>query len=94
VNVILQSSQTLDRPCKKGLLNRQKNERAFFYTPVSRDAYWAQRRSGNFLAGPRLSTALLISSVVDAVGADEALLNELERKIKRKRKELSQRENP
>jgi hypothetical protein len=59
---------------------------------------WVQKRTGDFLAGflagPQPSSDLLISCLVDAVGADEALLNELDRKIKRKRKELRQREKP
>jgi hypothetical protein len=42
-----------------------------------------------FLAAPQASGDLLISSLVDAVGKyDTALLDELEKKIRTKRKEL------
>jgi len=90
---------TLDRLFKKGLLDRRKSERAFFYSArLSRDA-WEHRRAGEFvagfLAGPQPSGDLLISCLVEAVGQqDEALLDELERKIRLKRKELSRRTRP
>jgi predicted transcriptional regulator len=90
---------TLDRLFKKGLLDRRKAERAFFYSPrLSRDQ-WEHRRAGEFvagfLAGPQPSGDLLISCLVEAVGRqDEALLDELERKIRLKRKELSRRIRP
>jgi predicted transcriptional regulator len=84
---------TLDRLFKKGLLNRRKEERAFYYWPRFSRAEWEQKRAGElvagFLAGPRPSGELLISCLVDAVGQyDEALLDDLERKIRIKRKEL------
>ncbi len=84
---------TLDRLYKKGLLERRKSERAFFYSPsLSRQA-WEQKRAGEwmaeFLSGPRPSSELLISCLVDAVGQfDRTLLDELERKIGMKRREL------
>jgi len=90
---------TLDRLFKKGLLDRRKSERAFFYSPrFSRDQ-WEHRRAGEFvagfLAGPQPSGDLLISCLVEAVGGqDEALLDELERRIRLKRKELSRRNRP
>ena len=84
---------TLDRLFKKGLLERRKSERAFVYRPRCTRAEWEQKRAGDllsdFLAGPRPSGELLISCLVDAVGEhDEALLDELEEKIRRKRAEL------
>ena len=43
-----------------------------------------------FLAGPEESRQLLLSCLVDAVGKHDAmLLDELERKIQRKREQLS-----
>jgi len=87
---------TLDRLFKKGLLDRQKSERAFLYTPrVSHDE-WERRRAGDLvaglLAGSQPSRELLLSSLVDAVGQhDASLLEQLEEKIRRKRKELSKR---
>src|SRR5712692_12026858 len=87
---------TLDRLYKKGLLNRRKSERAFLYTPRLSRWEWEHKRAGDlvagFLAGPRHSGELLISCLVEAVGQqDEALLDELEEKIKTKRRELRRR---
>jgi predicted transcriptional regulator len=85
---------TLDRLFKKGLLDRQKSERAFLYTPRLSHQDWQRQRAGNLvaglLAGSRPSRELLLSSLVDAVGQHDAtLLEQLEEKIRRKRKELS-----
>jgi len=86
---------TLDRLYKKELLNRRKSERAFLYSPSLSRADWDRRRAGEFLAdfleAPRSSSDLLISCLVDAVGHDETLLDELERKIRIRRKELAKR---
>ena len=85
---------TLDRLYKKGLLSREMNDRAFTYSAkVSRDD-WDRRRAGEmmagFLAGPEESHHLLLSCLVDAVGTHDAmLLDELEKKIQRKRQELA-----
>ncbi len=90
---------TLDRLYKKGLLSRRKSERAFIYSASLTRQEWEQKRAGDFLqsflSGPQPSGEVLISCLVDAVGTrDEALLDELERKIKMKRKELGRRERP
>lgn len=87
---------TLDRLYKKGLLERRKSERAFFYVPRLSRAEWERKRAGEFVAGflaaPQTSGELLVSCLVDAVGGhDEALLDELERKIRSRRKELCRR---
>jgi predicted transcriptional regulator len=84
---------TLDRLFKKDLLVRRKWERAFLYAPRWTRREWQQKRAGDFVAGflasPEASGDLLISSLVDAVGQyDTALLDELERKIRTKRREL------
>ena len=85
---------TLDRLFKKGLLDRQKSERAYLYSPrVSHDE-WERQRAGDLvaglLAGSQPSRELLLSSLVDAVGHhDVNLLEQLEEKVRRKRKELS-----
>lgn len=89
---------TLDRLYKKGLLDRRKSDRAFFYVPRLSRAEWERKRAGDFLAaflsGPAPSGDLLISCLVDAVGQqDAALLDELERRIRLKRKELDRRRN-
>ena len=84
---------TLDRLFKKEVLVRRKSERAFLYAPRWTRQEWEQKRAGDFVAGflasPQGSGDLLISSLVDAVGQyDSALLDELEKKIRIKRKEL------
>lgn len=84
---------TLDRLYKKGLLDRSKSERAFRYSPRLSRQEWERKRAGDlvadFLAGPQTSSELLISCLVEAVGRqDETLLDDLERKIQMRRKEL------
>jgi predicted transcriptional regulator len=86
---------TLDRLFKKGLLQRHKTDRAFFYSPrLSRQEWERQTASefvAGFLAGPPSSRQLMISGLLDAVGQhDAALLEELEKKIQSKRKEISE----
>ncbi len=90
---------TLDRLFKKGLLARRKSDRAFFYSPALNRAEWEHKRAGDFVTGflavAEVSRDLLISCLVEAVGRhDEALLDELEKKIKRRRKELWRRPKP
>src|ERR1035437_3892266 len=80
---------TLDRLFKKGLLERRKSERAFIYSPRLSRQNWEHQRAGELVAG--LSGELLISCFLDNVGHDPSLLDELERKIKIKRKELDRR---
>lgn len=87
---------TLDRLYKKGLLERRKEERAFVYTPRISRAEWERKRAGElvagFLASPATPGELLVSCFVEAVGErNEALLDELERTIRKKRKELERR---
>lgn len=87
---------TMDRLFKKGLLNRRKFERAFLYAPRFSRSEWEQKRAGEFVAGflaaRQPSRELLISCLVEAVGQhDETLLDELEKKIRAKRKELDRR---
>jgi predicted transcriptional regulator len=83
---------TLDRLYKKGLLARRKSDRAFLYSARLTRAEWGQKRAGEFvaglMAGRNTGRELLISCLVDAVGHDERLLDELEKKIRQRRKEL------
>lgn len=84
---------TLDRLYKKGLLDRRKAERAFLYSPKLSQRQWKEQRAGSVVAGlladGQQSSELLISCLVDAMGSqDAALLDELERKIRQKRREL------
>ena len=87
---------TLDRLYKKGLLERRKSERAYLYSPRQSREAWEQQAATDFVAGylvrPHPAGELLISCLVDAVGQqDEKLLDELEKKIRLKRKELDRR---
>jgi predicted transcriptional regulator len=84
---------TLDRLFKKGLLDRRKSERAFFYSPRLSRREWEHKRVGHLVA--QLSKESLISYLVEAVGEhNAALLDELESKIRIKRKELEGRGKP
>ena len=85
---------TLDRLFKKGLLQREMTDRAFVYSPRFTREDWDRQRAGEmmagFLAGPNESREMLLSCLVDAVGTHDAmLLDELEKKIQRKREELA-----
>jgi len=83
---------TLDRLYKKNLLSRRRGERAFFYSARLSRPEWEQKRAGAFMAGllaaQNPGREMLISCLVDAVGRDEQLLDELEKKIRQRRKEL------
>ena len=90
---------TLDRLFKKGILERRKEERAFLYSPALGRWEWESKRAEDFVADflsvAEPSRDLLISCLVDAVGQhDEALLAELEAKIKTRRRELGRRAKP
>jgi predicted transcriptional regulator len=85
---------TLGRLFKKGLLKRKKENRAFMYSPMLSLPEWERREANSliaeFLAGPNPSGQLLISCLLDAVcDQDAELLDELEKKIRMKRMELS-----
>jgi predicted transcriptional regulator len=87
---------TLERLFKKGLLARRKSGRAFLYSPLLTREEWERRRAeglvASFLEGAEPSRELLVSTLLDAVGQhDEALLDELEQEIRRRRKELLER---
>jgi predicted transcriptional regulator len=84
---------TLDRLFKKGLLTRRKFERAFLYSAKYSRREWEEQRAGSMLASlladGNHSSEMLISCLVDAMGQQDApLLDELERKIRQKRREL------
>jgi predicted transcriptional regulator len=90
---------TLDRLFKKGLLHRRKADRAFVYSPVFSREEWERKRAGNlvagFLSGPHPSRQILLSCLLDAVGEhDASLLDELEKKIRERRKEISRQGEP
>jgi predicted transcriptional regulator len=90
---------TLDRLFKKGLLDRHKSDRAFVYSPHLCRQEWERQRAGSlvagFLSGPNPSSELLLSCLLDAVGEHDArLLDELEKKIRIRRKELLRQGQP
>jgi predicted transcriptional regulator len=90
---------TLDRLFKKGLLERRKSDRAFVYSPSFSRQEWDRRRAGNlvagFLSGPNPSRELLLSCLLEAVGEhDASLLDDLEKKIRNRRKELLRQGQP
>jgi predicted transcriptional regulator len=87
---------TLDRLYKKGLLERRMPERAFLYSARMSREEWERNRAGSliagFLAGPPPARELLLSSFLEAVGQHDAeLLDELEKRIRQKRKDLGRR---
>jgi len=88
---------TLDRLHKKGLLNRRKEGRAFFYSPrfspdefergVARDVINTLLGRGSDGVEP------ILACIIDAVSErDRALLDELDRLIREKRCELGRKE--
>ena len=84
---------TMDRLFKKGLLTRRKVGRAFVYSPtVSRDeleGVVANELVQSLLEGDRGEPLPILSSLVDAVSErDRALLDDLERLIREKRRAL------
>lgn len=88
---------TLDRLYKKGFLDRRMPDRAFVYSPRFSQEEWERQRAesvvAGWLAGSRPSRELVFSSFLDAVGEhDASLLEELEKKIRRKRREMRRRE--
>ena len=90
---------TLDRLFKKGLLDRHKSDRAFLYSPHLSRQEWERQCAGSlvagFLSGPSPSRELLLSCLLDAVGEHDArLLDELEKKIRCRRKELIRQGQP
>ena len=85
---------TMDRLFKKGLLSRQKLGRAFVYSPtVSRDQLQgvvATELLQSLLRHERSETLPILSSLVDAVSdQDRRLLDELERLVREKRREIA-----
>jgi predicted transcriptional regulator len=78
---------TLDRLFKKGLLVREKRERAFLYTPaITSDDLEHNRASAlvhRFFSGSAANNDVLLSCLVNAVQTyDTDLLNRLEEKVR------------
>jgi predicted transcriptional regulator len=84
---------TLDRLFRKGLLARTKRARAFVYSAVASreelDDIVASDVVSGLLAGEGAAPLPFLSNLVDAVGErDRALLDELERLVKIKQRQL------
>lgn len=84
---------TLDRLYKKGILKRRMQDRAYLYTHRYTMEEWVRRSTHDFVEGlifnGNASGDLLVSCLVEAIGKqDHALLDELEEKIRQKRREL------
>jgi predicted transcriptional regulator len=72
---------TLDRLFKKGMLDRRKEDRAFYYSAQFSRNEWETKRADT-----------LISCLVESAGSqDTALLEDLESRIRMKRIELEQK---
>jgi predicted transcriptional regulator len=89
---------TLDRLHKKGLLTRRKEGRAFLYSPrVSREEMeqGVTKDVIDGLLGNNAATGVepVLACIVDAVSErDRELLDELDRLVKEKRRELRRQE--
>lgn len=88
---------TLDRLHKKGLLERRKDGRAFLYSPrLSPEQFTrgiAQDLIDGLLARGEGGAEPILACIVDAVSEhDRALLDELDRLIKEKRRALKRKE--
>ncbi len=88
---------TLDRLHKKGLLARRKDGRAFLYSPrLSPEQFTrgvAQDLIDGLLARGEGGAEPILACIVDAVSErDRALLDELDRLIKEKRRALKRKE--
>jgi len=90
---------TLDRLYRKGLLQRTKRSRAFVYSAAASreelDQLVASDVVSGLLAGDLSAPLPFLSNLVDAVGErDRALLDELERLVKSKRRQLNRDSRP
>jgi predicted transcriptional regulator len=88
---------TLDRLHKKGLLDRRKDGRAFLYSPrVSPEQFQQGIAKGvieGLLGRGAEGVEPVLACIVEAVSErDRALLDELDRLVKEKRRELRRKE--
>ena len=85
---------TLNRLCRKCLLDRELTGRSFVYRARISGAEWRRGIAGEMiteiLTGSQDSRQLLLSCLVDVVGTIHGtLLDELQTKVQQKRKELA-----
>jgi predicted transcriptional regulator len=89
----------LDRLYKKGVLDRQRDGRAYVYSAATSPEELQSSVAMGLLqralgAGPE-AAAPVLSNLVDAVGdRDRELLDELDRLVREKRRALKRREGP
>lgn len=86
---------TLDRLFKKGLLHREKQDRAFVYSASLTAREIEERRAKGliqrFFTGSAQRPELLLSCLVDAVHSyDTRMLDELEKKIRVAKQKLQE----
>jgi predicted transcriptional regulator len=84
---------TLDRLFKKGLLQREKRDRAFHYSPALSprevESFRARALVDRFFDATPAHKDVLLSCLVDALGEyDGAMLDQLEDKIRAAREQL------
>lgn len=87
---------TLDRLFRKGVLNREKAGRAFYYRPKMSQQLLLSQLTGstlaNLLPGDAASMRPILSMFVETVGErDSGLLDELEELVRARRDELKER---
>ncbi len=87
---------TLDRLYKKGLLSRRKDGRAFLYSALVTSEEFEQRIAEDVIDGllGRNSEGVepILACIVDTISDnDRELLNELERLVKQKRRDLEEK---
>ena len=87
---------TLDRLYRKGLLARRKDGRAFRYSPRLQRAEFERVLTSEMIGGlltPGAAVGPILSSIVDAVSdRDRAALDDLERLVREKRRDLKARD--
>jgi predicted transcriptional regulator len=87
---------TLDRLYKKGLLQRRKLGKAFYYAPAMTQGDYHSRLTSHLLGmvlDDGADKNLVLSSFVNAVSeADQKLLDELDQLLKAKRRALRRQE--
>lgn len=88
---------TLDRLYKKGLLNRRKDRRAYLYSPryspEELEIFVTENVIGKLLDTSTGQIEPILSCIVDAVSErDRQLLDELERIVREKRREIDTEE--
>lgn len=87
---------TLDRLYKKGLLQRRKQGKAYFYSPVLSEREYQESLTQHFFGmvlHDRRNSGAILSRFVEAVtDADQAMLDELDEIVKAKRRALRRKE--